>query len=355
VKEFIQKVQAKVDAAIDKAIAKIVAVVKKLVGKLTGKKEKKDEEVDPEKQKKIDAGLATLHASEQAAPSVKKEQKISREDAQAVAARTKASHPVFRSIKVVDGGGSWDYLYEASPSTKVPGRPKQAAGKVAITSAMWDRSVQALLAGGSSPGKVHTKLSKSSLQNSTSVLMGLIQRSSYANPTQKAGAQAAMLRALRQAEKATDGDAIYRHLRAATRPVANLFPKGALNLQVHHVEEVRQYPVVFIKTRAERARPKVIAKIDGWLESLPDARRRSEIDKLNAAPESVILEFLRLAVKQQIDDDTTNRPETLPEVEMMILTQEMHIGKAGVHARQKQEAAAQDKTVYTPRFGQPED
>jgi hypothetical protein len=123
--EVIKKVQAMVDKALDTAINWIITKAKALFAKLFGKKDDKKDENDPEKQKKIDAGIATLHEKESAAPSVKTLQKITHEDAQAVAAQTKSAHPVFTSISVVDGGDKWDYVYTASAGKKIPGLSKE--------------------------------------------------------------------------------------------------------------------------------------------------------------------------------------------------------------------------------------
>jgi hypothetical protein len=123
IKEFITKVQTKVDQAIDKAIAKVVQTVKKLFGKLTGKgKDKdKDKKDDPDKQKKVDAGLADIEKEEKR---FKESGKIEKEDAQKVASTVKGRHPVFKSIKVVDGGATWDYDYVASPGVVKKGATK---------------------------------------------------------------------------------------------------------------------------------------------------------------------------------------------------------------------------------------
>jgi hypothetical protein len=115
IKETIEKVQGIVDRAIDKAIGKVIEVVKKLFGKLTGKD-------DPEKQKKVQAGLAELDAEDRKRFH---DGKISRKDAEQVAGIVKAGHPVFKSIKVKDGGSNWVYSYEASPAEEHVAGPKE--------------------------------------------------------------------------------------------------------------------------------------------------------------------------------------------------------------------------------------
>jgi hypothetical protein len=50
--------------------------------------------------------------------------KITKEEAEQVAASVKQQHPVFTSFVVVDGVNSWDYEYTASARTKVKGKQK---------------------------------------------------------------------------------------------------------------------------------------------------------------------------------------------------------------------------------------
>ena len=121
IKEVIEAVRKPIGAAIDWVIGKALQLVKaagKFIGGLFGGKEedKKDEkpkEADPEKSAKVEAGLVAIDVADQARA---KDGAISREDAEAVAADVKKKHPVFTSITVVDGDGTWDYSYAASPS-----------------------------------------------------------------------------------------------------------------------------------------------------------------------------------------------------------------------------------------------
>jgi uncharacterized protein YecA (UPF0149 family) len=126
IKEFITKVQNKVDAAIDKAIAKVVNVAKKLFGKGGGKKG----DADPEKEKKIQAGVAAINTAEQAA----KEEEYTKEAADKIASSVKAQHPVFKSLAAVEKADTYDFVYEASPEkTKKGSRTKGKVGKLGIT------------------------------------------------------------------------------------------------------------------------------------------------------------------------------------------------------------------------------
>jgi hypothetical protein len=126
VREFIEKARAPVNKAIDWVInlaVKGVKAVGKLIGKITGT----DEKADPEKQKKLDAGLAALENEENA---FEKDGEIERSDAEKVAEKVKAAHPVFKSLTVVDGGTTWDYDYVASPGQKRKGSKKLSGGKM---------------------------------------------------------------------------------------------------------------------------------------------------------------------------------------------------------------------------------
>jgi hypothetical protein len=112
----VKKVQAFIDAAIDKFIGKAIAFVKKMFGK--GGKDGKE---DPEKQKKVDAGLAQLDAEDQKAM---KDGRLERKDAEKIAAKVKSQHKVFKSITVKDGGQEWLYDYVASPGLTKKAGPK---------------------------------------------------------------------------------------------------------------------------------------------------------------------------------------------------------------------------------------
>ena len=111
----IKKLQAKVDAALDKAIAWIVDKAKAILAKLLGKKDEKD---DPEKSAKVAKGLDQLNSL---TTSALKDGMIARADAQKIAAQVKGSNPVFKSITVVQGEGTWDYDYVASPGKRQKG------------------------------------------------------------------------------------------------------------------------------------------------------------------------------------------------------------------------------------------
>lgn len=133
VREFIEKARAPVNKAIDWVInlaVKGVKAVGNLVKGVFGKKDKDEKpghDDDPAKAAKIEAGLAALDQEEKA---IEKDGEIERADAEKVAAKVKAGHPVFKSLIVVDGGTTWDYDYVASPGKKHKGARKLSGGKM---------------------------------------------------------------------------------------------------------------------------------------------------------------------------------------------------------------------------------
>ena len=103
---------------------------KKLFGKIKTKVKGvfgKGKESGPEHDRLVKAGLAEI-------PKVEKENKylengrISKKNACIVAKIIKKKHPVFKSIKVIDGGTTWNYRYKASPIAVIPSSKKNIFG-----------------------------------------------------------------------------------------------------------------------------------------------------------------------------------------------------------------------------------
>ncbi len=132
IREIIERIQAPINSAIDWIINQAVRVVR-AIGGLFGGRGRDAEEVeedDPEKAARVEAGLAAIDQEEQA----RLEQgEITMTDAEEVAARVRSQHPVFQSITVVDGGGTWDYEYVASPGRRKRGERKKKMAKVPLT------------------------------------------------------------------------------------------------------------------------------------------------------------------------------------------------------------------------------
>jgi hypothetical protein len=111
-KDALELVRAKVDKGLTWAIDKVVIIVEKLIAFITGKNKKDGH--SPEKQAKIDEGIAFMHQEQS---KYLKDGKITKNDASKVAATVKANHPVFSSFTIKEVGKKIDFLYTASPET----------------------------------------------------------------------------------------------------------------------------------------------------------------------------------------------------------------------------------------------
>lgn len=116
VTKIFQKIQQRVEKAVTKLWVKLKEMGKKVLSKLgIGGKD----EHDPEKQQKIDAGFIYLKQQEQQ-QDADGNNKLTLEQANQAAQRTKAQHPVFSSINAVADGEDIAYEYTASPKIKKP-------------------------------------------------------------------------------------------------------------------------------------------------------------------------------------------------------------------------------------------
>lgn len=123
IRGIIEKIQEPVNKAIDWVINQGVKLAKSVAGLFGGKKEA--EATDPELQAKIDAGLIFLKSEDQKA---QENRTLSREDAEGVAKRTRQTHPVFKSIEVIDSGDNWAYHWRVNPEDTVEGGDKDEVG-----------------------------------------------------------------------------------------------------------------------------------------------------------------------------------------------------------------------------------
>src|SRR5690606_30920266 len=128
IRSIIEKIRAPINKAIDWVINKAVKLIK-AAGKLFGGGKKKPGEKetpqDPEHDAKVQAGLAAIDKEEEP---LKKNGKMLRKDAQAVAQKVRRAHPIFKSITVEDAGENWSYHYRATAGVK-PGEPKAVPDK----------------------------------------------------------------------------------------------------------------------------------------------------------------------------------------------------------------------------------
>jgi hypothetical protein len=99
VQGIVEKIRAKIDQGIEWVIMKAKGVAGRLMGKGGVKKSKAGEQLDPEHEKKVQVGLAAIDAEENR---IAPDKTITKEEAQQVAASVKATHPIFKSLTVVD-------------------------------------------------------------------------------------------------------------------------------------------------------------------------------------------------------------------------------------------------------------
>ncbi|MGC9506092.1 eCIS core domain-containing protein [Baaleninema sp.] len=118
VTKVIKRVRKRIDKAIELVLKKAKKAAKKLLKKLglRGEEDEDAERADPEHDAKVNAGLQQIDREE--AKYLKDGNKITKEEAETVAATVKQRNPVFKAISVVDAGETWDYRYAACEGTK---------------------------------------------------------------------------------------------------------------------------------------------------------------------------------------------------------------------------------------------
>lgn len=113
IRNFIDAVQRPVNKAIDWVINKGVALARRIRGLFGGgqQNEADEEPDDPEKEAAVQAALLAL---DQAEARQTDEGGVTREEAEELANRVRAEHPVISGIRVEQHGERWRYFYRAS-------------------------------------------------------------------------------------------------------------------------------------------------------------------------------------------------------------------------------------------------
>jgi hypothetical protein len=311
IKTNIERIQAPVNKAIDWLISKAVKLAKSIAGLFGGKKKKEDETPetdDPEHDAKVTAGLAAIDTEEQR---YLEQGKISEEEAQKVAASVKGSHPVFKSLEVVDGGESWDYSYAASASQPYSGEQKEEGpGEVNIES-IWEETLLAL----PTHQSAKTRLEETSVRHGRVQLVSIFSANNIpADAADKALSTIDKL--LYRALQETTGDDLSKRM-ASVSGVANDALRSAGSSTVvnaHHVQRVAEQPGTFPETRKGRLHiPKEYEDaIRDWVEKNP---------KHTKSEQSELIAILR---GQLMNDRHLNLERPLEEVEMVISTATAH-------------------------------
>ncbi|MEZ5875590.1 MAG: hypothetical protein R3D30_12465 [Hyphomicrobiales bacterium] len=128
IRQIIETIQRPVNRAIDWVIGKAVAVARRAGDMFSGRRRGRDEgePEDPEKQLRIDAALEDLHRAERAQAD---EGGVTLEEAEVLAQKVRADHPVISGIRVVPHGDRWRYFYRASAQKSEDGE-QQAVTRI---------------------------------------------------------------------------------------------------------------------------------------------------------------------------------------------------------------------------------
>jgi hypothetical protein len=198
---------------------------------------------------------------------------------------------------------------EKSPATEF--EPEEEA----VADSVWEESLA--LWAKEDPTAGHTRLSTNSADHIGTTLSEYIVKSP-AGPAAKAAARTRVALRIQAAQAATDGDRIYERLREASSAVMDLYPIGALSLQVHHEERVADNPATFPRTRYQRIR----ARVNARFKKMTDEER----NKIKDVPARVAQ-----IAREEFEQDLAAKPAALSEVNMVVLTVAAHLGSGGVH------------------------
>lgn len=131
----IRKIIGKIQGVIEKAINKLVDFIVSNAQGLLGKDRKGEKtSLSNEKTQKVKSGLTTLKNEQN--KYVDEKDTIDKTGAEKAAAATKQKHPIFQSLKVVDGQTRWDYDYVVQRTIE-EGKRKRAnevPGKITVSS-----------------------------------------------------------------------------------------------------------------------------------------------------------------------------------------------------------------------------
>ncbi|MBL8055707.1 MAG: hypothetical protein JNK29_03365 [Anaerolineales bacterium] len=118
VRQLIQRIRQPIERAIDWVIERARAAASRLMGRGT----QSARAGDPEDSPVVTEGLEALRTEEQ--QRADGQDGFSRGDAEGVAADVKRRYPVFQTLRVVDGGATWDYAYTLQFARIKGGRQK---------------------------------------------------------------------------------------------------------------------------------------------------------------------------------------------------------------------------------------
>lgn len=332
---FIQKAVAKVKNMAKAGLEKAKSAVD--LGKKDKEKEseKAPETNDPEHDAKVDIGLKDIAPTEQ--PYLKNG-KISREDAESVAASVKKAHPIFTRLEVVDGGDSWNYEWAASDGDEIDTPSTKADEPITLWEDISGETLKDYLAGfqnwrtpreGQALGQtrsVPVQLAEISIHRNRLHAERLIDNSSTSE-AKKNAAKKFVFAKITQAAQSQEELTIHRRLREAASYIQKLYGgRSQLSLDVEHLTEVAQNPEIYPRSRINRKYSAVSARIRKG--TARPGSPEEEIMSMSASPSQKRL-IARLYAEQLIDESLGDVGETVTysepqEIEIEIISTEVH-------------------------------
>jgi hypothetical protein len=309
IRKNIERIQAPVNKAIDWLIGKAVKLAKSIAG-LFGSKKKEDktpETADPEHDAKVEAGLAALDQME-----VTKLEggKISRANAEVVATSVMKAHPVFVSIRVVDGDGQWNFEYVASSPVEHPGKPKAEGEGTVDEQALVDEIIQGLTVRGG-----ETRLTEISVRHARENIQGILSTEGV-----PASSLTDINDLLDEALQARSGDEISRVMAKVSGAVNEHLKSAGSSVRVaaHHVDRVAEQVITFVNTKWGRLyiRKRYCDAIAKWVSD----NAHLGADVVEKHRKEIVAELRN----QLIDDMLTSLDEPLEEVDMVVATSGKH-------------------------------
>jgi hypothetical protein len=238
-------------------------------------------------------------------------------------------------LKVVTEGSDGDVetdhiVAAASPAKAGPPvrKPRKAVNVSEMVAALWDEVVERLAPG---RGEKITRLSDSAAARCWTVLSELAGRAPFKEGI--AGALADVRERIDEASAkapgALDAKRIYALLVGAARAVKDLYPSGALEVQIHHEQRVGQNPATFLKDRAQRVKPRVQSQLEKELGTTKVPRK--EFEEL---VRSRLRDKLMDEIFTQTEGTQGKDAELLDEIDMTPMTTGPH---GLVHAEERDE------------------
>jgi hypothetical protein len=314
VRGIIQKIQEPINGVIDWIIQKAVDLVK-AAGKLFGiGKEEKAEVEDPQKAVRIEAGLVAIDEMEQ---QYVKEEEISLEDAVKIASKVKEKHPIFKSITVISGDGTWDYDYIVNPRKRKKGEKKRKKERETLDPELTLVEILDALARVDEGGVVITESSIAiSKSNIRSILSG-----SKAKRDKVAAAIEITDKILEAARKSNKVEEIEKYLRQVSGVTNEVLAvaNSPIRVNADHATPVERFPGTFVKTRWGRmfVHKKYKPALDQWI--------KDNKDKKPAKQFKAELNQIKSLLRDQIFDQNHAYLEMpLKEIEIVIITVQVH-------------------------------